>query len=166
MYDVTPVTTAHATACGAACLKMLLDYYGQDVPLEDLILECGTEITGCSLGDLKRVGTAHGLDSHCIKIPAAELVRQDRPAIIHWTPISRWDASIYQKHAHWVVFCGLNEGNEPVICNPSMGRFPLSREAFDRSFDGYCYFNGAPDDAIDRADYFGENTQEPEYFDE
>lgn len=154
MYDVKPVTTAHATACGAACLKMLLDYYGQDVPLEDLILECGTEITGCSLGDLKRVGTAHGLDSHCIKIPAAELVRQDRPAIIHW------------KGKHWVVFCGMNEKQEPVICNPSMGRFPLSREAFDRFFDGYCYFSGDPDDAIDRADYFGENAQEPEYFDE
>lgn len=154
MYDVTPVTTAHATACGAACLKMLLDYYGQSVPLEDLILECGTEIAGCSLGDLKRVGTAHGLDSHCIKIPAAELVKQDRPAIIHW------------KGKHWVVFCGMNEKQEPVICNPSMGRFALSREAFDRFFGGYCYFNGDPDDAIDRADYFGENTQEPAYFDE
>lgn len=154
MYDVKPVTTAHATACGAACLAMLLEYYGRAVPLEDLIQELGTNITGCTMGDLKRVGTAHGLDSHCIKIPAAELVKQDRPAIIHW------------KGSHWVVFCGLNEKQEPVICNPAMGRFALSRDAFDRFFGGYCYFNGDPDDAIDRADYFGEDNKEPDYFDE
>lgn len=159
MYDVKPVTTAHATACGAACLAMLLEYYGRAAPLEDLIQELGTNITGCTLGDLKRVGTAHGLDSYCCHVPAAELVRLDRPGIIHWK-------GAHRVIDHWVVFCGLNEKQEPVICNPSMGRFAISRDAFDHSFDGYCYFNGDPDDAINRADYFGENTQEPEYFDE
>ena len=154
MYDVKPITTAHATACGAACLAMLLDYYGRAVPLEDLIQELGTNITGCTMGDLKRVGTAHGMDSYCCHVPAAELVRLDRPGIIHW------------KGNHWVVFCGLNEKQEPVICNPSMGRFALSRDAFDRFFDGYCYFNGDPDDVINRADYFGEDTKEADYFDE
>lgn len=154
MFDVKPITTAHATACGAACLKMILDFYGQDVPIEDLIVECGTEITGCSMGDIKRVGDTHGLTSYCCHLSSSELVRQDRPAIIHW------------KGAHWVVFCGMNTQNEPVICNPSSGRFPLSRESFDRFFDGYCYFNGDPDDLPDRNDYFGEKTAEPDYFDE
>lgn len=154
MYDVKPVTTAHATACGAACMKMLLDYYGVTVSLEDLIQECGTNVTGCTMADLKRVGTAHGLNSYACKMDASDLVKQDRPAIIHW------------KGTHWVVFCGVNGQGEPVICNPSSGRFPLSRGSFDRFFDGFAYFSGDPDDAIDRADYFGENTQEPEYFDE
>ena len=37
MYDITPVTTAHHTACGPACLKMLLAYYGHDAELDDLV---------------------------------------------------------------------------------------------------------------------------------
>ena len=85
---------------------------------------------------------------------ASDLVKQDRPAIIHW------------KGTHWVVFCGVNGQGEPVICNPSSGRFPLARASFDRFFDGFAYFSGDPDDVIDRADYFGENTPEPEYFDQ
>lgn len=154
MYDVKPVTTAHATACGAACLCMLLAYYGHDVPLDELIQECGTSVSGCTLGDLKRVGNAHGLDGYPCKMDAEDLLRQDRPGIIHW------------KGTHWVVFCGLNAQEEPVICNPASGRFPLSRAAFIRFFDGYALFNGDPDDRMNSDDYFGENTPEPDYFDE
>ena len=37
MFDILPVTTDHMAACGPACLKMLLAYYGIEVPLDQLI---------------------------------------------------------------------------------------------------------------------------------
>ena len=156
MYDVKPVTTAHKTACGPACLKMLLRYYGQDVELDTLIAECGVSVHGCTAADMLRVGRAHGLDRlSAYRITTTEsLLKQDRPAILWW------------KFTHFVVFCGLNDKGEPVICNPSMGRFAISVSTLAQSFsDGIALCNGRPEDLIDAEDYFSENTAEPDYFD-
>lgn len=152
MYDVKPVTTATANACGPASLKMLLNYYGVDVTLEDLIRECCTGIIGCTAADLIRVSNKHGLDMHGYKTDADAVMKQDRPAILFW------------KFTHYVVFCGMNDKGEPVICNPSCGRFAISVDAFTRFFSGIELCNGRPDDVFDTDDYFGENTVEPDFF--
>lgn len=157
MYDVKPVTTTHQTACGPACLKMLMRYYGQDIDLDALISECGVGVAGCTAADLIRVGRAHGLNAlAAYKITTTEsLLKQDRPAILWW------------QYTHFVVFCGLNDNGEPVICNPNSGRFPISVETLARKFaDGIAICNGRPEDLIETEDYFGENTPEPDYFDE
>lgn len=154
MYDVKPVTTKHHTACGPACLKMLLAYYGHDAELEALISECGVTVHGCTAKDVLRVGRAHGLnDFAAYSMDADALMRQDRPAIIYW------------KYTHFVVFCGMNAKGEPVICNPSMGRFPLGMDAFRRFFSGVALCVGRPEDEMPE-DYFGEHEPEPDYFNE
>lgn len=155
MYDVSPVTSPRSTDCGPTCLKMLLEYYGQDVPLETLIAECGESIVGCSGTDLLRVGRAHGLDMTAWRMSVDELLRQDRPAIIHW------------RFSHWCIFCGLNEQGEPVICNPDRGRYHIGKSDFGRFYSDVCLFNGTPY-PLDQfsADYFGEHEPEPHYFDE
>jgi len=150
MYDVKPFTTAHPKACGPACLKMLLAYHGHDVELEDLITECNVGIAGCTANTLKRVGNAHGLDITQWKMDAEDCLKQDRPAILWW------------HYQHFVVFCGLNDKDEPVICNPSCGRYAISRETFERAFSEIALFNGKPDEAIPE-DYWGENNNETEY---
>lgn len=119
MFDVLPVTTGRATACGPACLKMLLAYYGIDAELEQLIAECGVGIAGCTAGDVLRVGRAHGLgDLAAYKMPPAELATQDRPAIVWW------------RNNHYVVCCGLDDKGDVVICNPSRGRFAIDLDSF------------------------------------
>lgn len=150
MYDVTPVTTNRQTACGPTALKMLLGYYGQDVPLEQLIQACNIGVTGCTAATLLRVGRDHGLDMRAFKADAEGAMKMDRPAILWW------------RYVHFVVFCGLNDQGEPVICNPSSGRFPISREAFARHFSGVALTNGVPDDQIPE-DYWGEHAESPEY---
>lgn len=155
MYDVKPVTTAHTTACGPACLKMFLRYYGQDVELDTLIAECGVSVHGCTAGDILRVGRAHGLtDLGAYKITTIDsLLQQDRPAILWW------------QYKHFVVFCGLNDKGEPVICNPSSGRYPINVETLTTKFsDGIALCNGHPQNIIDAEDYFGEHEPEPDYF--
>lgn len=140
MYDVLPITTPHATACGPACLKMLLAYYGQDVPIETLIEECHVGTAGCTARDVTDAGRAHGLDMRSWSMPAADALTMDRPAILWW------------RFTHFVVFCGLNEKGEPVICNPSSGRFPISREVFARAFSGVALTQGEVGDYVPRVD--------------
>ena len=77
----------------------------------------------------------------------------DRPAVIHW------------RFIHWVVFCGMNEAGEPVICNSSNGRYSVPVSYFRQFFTDYVLTNGTPDDLISE-DYFDENAKAPDdYFD-
>ena len=134
MFDVLPVTSPNPTDCGATCMKMILAYYGQDVPLDELIRECNTRIIGCTAKDLLRVGRAHGLDMKAFKMDAEELVRQDRPSIIWW------------KYSHFVVLCGQDDEGKVVICNSDLGRYRMSFATFASFFTEICLFNGEPHD--------------------
>ena len=71
MYDVKPVTSPKPYDCGPTCLKMLLDYYGIDVPLEQLTRECAPTMVGTSAKTIMDVGRAHGLDMQCFSMDAA-----------------------------------------------------------------------------------------------
>lgn len=132
MYDIVPVTSPRATDCGATCLKMLLAYYGQDIPLDQLIDECHTRLIGCTAGDIKRAGNAHGLDIIVYKMDADELIEQDRPAIILWM------------HNHFVVFAGKDEAGKICICNPDRGRYRASAGVFKSFYSEVGIFNGVP----------------------
>ena len=135
MYDVRPYTSDTSTDCGATCMKMLLGYYGVEADLNALIRECNTRLIGCSAGDLKRVGNAHGLDMMAYQMDADEVARQDRPSIIWW------------KYSHWCMCCGLDDAGGVVICNPDRGRFSLDSGTFAAMYTGVALFNGAPEDA-------------------
>lgn len=137
MYDVTPYTSGKSTACGPTCLKMLLEYYGVTVDLDQLIKECGVAVDGCSAADLIRVGRAHGLDMKAFQMTPDELIRQDRPAICWW----RFD--------HWIVFCGLSDAGQVVMCNPSMGRFEIDRGTFCALYSKVSLWNGEPEDTAE-----------------
>lgn len=139
MFDVKPVTSERQTDCGPTCLKMLLEFYGINVELQQLIQECGVDIIGCSANDLTRVAREHGLTEITIySMDAEELVKQDRPAIIWWC----WN--------HFVVFCGKNDKGEIVICNPDRGRFPIDFGTFKTRMtgikpgQGISIWNGEP----------------------
>ena len=142
MFDVNPVTSEKPFDCGPTCLKMLFDYYGNEVPLDQLIKECGVTLAGSTAADLMRVGRLHGLDMQCYSMDAEELIRQDRPAIVHW------------KFGHWIVFAGTDEAGRVSICNPDMGRYRMSAETFKTYFtgleshpgQGVAIFNGDPRD--------------------
>ena len=153
MFDVKFVSQPRMTCCGPASLKMLLGYYGHDAPIDTLIAECGVSVDGCTAADLLRVGRAHGLEAMAAyRMDASALLRQDRPAIIHW------------RYNHFVVFCGLDDKGEPVIANPGRGCFAIDAETFRTLYAGIALANGAPAD-LPPEDYFGEHTPEPDYFD-
>lgn len=144
MYDVIPVTSDKPLDCGPTCLKMLLAYYGVDVPLDQLTRECGLTLAGCSGADLLRVGRLHGLDMQCYSMDADELMRQDRPAIVFW------------RHNHWIVFAGRDADGKVCICNPDRGKFRMGADTFAAIATGIDthpgqvigIFNGEPHDLL------------------
>lgn len=148
MYDVELVTSKGAIDCGAACMAMLLKYYGTDIPLDDLIEECGCKIGGCTGSDLMRVGRAHDLDMKAFRMDADELRLQDRPGIIWWS------------YNHWVIMCGMDDNGNVVIANPSRGRYGIDQESFSKLYTGVCLFNGEPETLPDQANATEEDYEE------
>lgn len=134
MYDVKPITSEKPTDCGATCLKMLLDYYGTEVDLDQLITECNTRITGCSAADLIRAAALHDFEFHAYKTDVDGVLLADRPSIIWW------------KYGHWCVCCGKDDQGRVVICNPDRGRYSMSEGIFKMFYTGVALFNGVPGD--------------------
>ena len=135
MYDVTPCISQQASDCGAASMVAFLGYYGETVTLEDMRRECNVKISGCTGLDLKRVGNAHGLDMRAWHANDVDsVINTDRPSICHW------------KHNHWVICCGMNDAGKVVICNPSRGRYGVSKSLFSAFFTGTFLTNGEPED--------------------
>lgn len=134
MYDITPITSDKATDCGATCLKMLLDYYGIDVPLDQLIKECNTRLIGCTAADVINAGRRHGVRMHAYKTDIDGVLNVDRPAIIWW------------KKSHFCVLCGVDDAGSIVICNPDRGRYRMSRSLFGAWYSGIALFIGEPVD--------------------
>lgn len=146
MFDVELVTTNKSAACGPACLKMLLGYYDTDADLDALIEACGVTVNGCSAKTLRDVGRAQGLDELTVwQEEPADVLKQDRPAIIWW------------QYNHYIVFCGLNDAGDVVICNPMRGKFAIDPESFTLMCTGLeagtcvAIANGQPQDLPEQA---------------
>lgn len=139
MFDITPVVSPKPTDCGATCLKMLINFYGFDAPIEQLIKECNTGIAGCTGKDLVKAGRLHYMNMMSYKMDAEELVNQDRPAIVWWM------------YNHFVVFAGKDENGKIVICNPDKGRYRVSLSVFKSFYSGISFWNGEPHDLVEGA---------------
>ena len=137
MFDVKPITSPIEQDCGATCMAMLLDYYGDPVTVADMNKECNIKINGTSAKDLMNVGRKHGLDMRCFKMDTEELSKQDRPAIVWW------------KYSHFCMFCGMDEAGKIVVCNPDKGLYRMSKGLFNAFYSGIAIFNGEPHDIDD-----------------
>lgn len=134
MFDIRPITSPRPLDCGATSLKMLLAYYGKEVSLETLTVECKTRLVGCSMLDIKRAANTHGLGATVWKMDAEEVVRQDRPSIVWW------------RDNHFCVCCGRDADGKVVICNPDKGRYRMSEGTFKSFYSGVALFSGEPED--------------------
>ena len=73
-----------ATECGAACLAMVLDYYGHEVPLEQVRQVCAVDRDGVTALSILNAANLYGLRGRGVQVDLDELVYLDTGSILHW----------------------------------------------------------------------------------
>ncbi|WP_461879027.1 NHLP family bacteriocin export ABC transporter peptidase/permease/ATPase subunit [Fusicatenibacter sp.] len=123
---VPVIMQLEALECGAACLAMILAYYGKWLPLEQLRTDCGVSRNGSNAKNILRAARFHGLEAKGYRCEA-ETLREDGsfPCIIHW------------EFNHFVVLCGIR-GDKVYLNDPGRGSTVVDWKTFDESFTGIC----------------------------
>lgn len=112
-----------ALECGAAALGMVLGYFGINVPLEQLRVECGVSSNGTNALSVVKVARKYGLEVKALRCEISELKDKKFPAIIFWN------------FNHFVTLEGIHK-NKVYINDPAYGRKIISWEDFDEAFTG------------------------------
>ena len=105
VVKVPMVMQMEAVECGAACLTMILAYYGKWLPLEEVRSACGVSRDGSSAKNILQAARNYGLEAKGYHCPSDGLTDL-QPAILHW------------RFEHFVVFRGYHKGfaclNDPA----------------------------------------------------
>src|SRR5438105_9368247 len=73
-----------STDCAAACLAMILQYYGKPTSLTAIRAEIGTGRDGANALQLITAAKVYGLEAYGIPLTVDQLEQIDVPAILHW----------------------------------------------------------------------------------
>jgi len=109
--------------CGAACLCMVLAYYGKWLPLEQLRSDCGVSRDGSNAKNVLKAARVYGLQADGYRMELLAVQKITFPAIIHWN------------FNHFVVLNGFKR-NKAIINDPGRGTVAVPMEEFDKSFTG------------------------------
>lgn len=123
---VPVVMQLEALECGAACLAMILAYYGKWVPLEQVRIDCGVSRDGSNAKNILMAARNYGMNAGGYKMePEALREKGTFPCIIHWD------------FNHFVVCCGF-KGKYAYLNDPARGSVKVTMEEFDEAFTGIC----------------------------
>ena len=109
--------------CGAACLAMVLGYWGRQVALEEVHSAAGLTIHGITARGILEAGQRLGLVGRAAQVDIDELHLLDRGSILHW------------EFKHFVVFDRLRKDGVEVV-DPAAGRRFVPMEQVRKSLTG------------------------------
>ena len=113
-----------AADCGAACLAMVLAYYGKQVRLDEIRDLIGTGGRGTSALRLLESGRWHGLRGRGVKVEnTSDLEYLECGAILHW------------ELRHFVVFEEFTSRGAHIV-DPAFGRRHVTHEELKHSLTG------------------------------
>ena len=127
VVSVPVVMQMEALECGAACLTMILAYYGKWLPLEQVRRDCGVSRDGSNAKNILKAARHYGMKARGFRYSTPEDLKLmgDFPCILFWNL------------NHFVVLDGF-KGDKAVLNDPARGRVLVSKEEFDQSFSGIC----------------------------
>ncbi len=140
---VPQVMQMEALECGAACLTMILAYYGKWVPLEKVRADCGVSRDGSKASNILKAARSYGLTAKGMTYSINALRKKGKfPCIIFWN------------FNHFVVLNGFS-GNKAIINDPARGQIKVPLEAFEESFTGVAL-------VFEKTDAFEEGGTKPD----
>ncbi|HLZ62878.1 MAG TPA: cysteine peptidase family C39 domain-containing protein [Ktedonosporobacter sp.] len=109
--------------CGAACLAMILKYYGHATSVSEVQERCGVGRDGLSALTIVKAARQYGLRVRAVSLKQNDFRFISLPAIAHWEfnhfiVIERWSANYVE------------------VLDPAIGRRKLTHEEFDEGFTG------------------------------
>ena len=140
---VPQVMQMEALECGAACLTMILAYYGRWVPLEKVRADCGVSRDGSKASNILRAARTYGLAAKGMTYSTAALKKKaPYPCIIFWN------------FNHFVVLTGFSK-KYAYINDPARGQVKVPLDEFDDSFTGIAL-------QFEKTDAFEEGGSKPD----
>lgn len=113
-----------ALECGAACLTMILSYYGRWVPLEQVRADCGVSRDGSKASNILKAARSYGLSAKGMTFSTKALKNKATfPCILFWN------------FCHFVVLRGF-KGSYAYINDPARGQIKVPLDEFEQSFTG------------------------------
>ncbi|ETX03731.1 MAG: hypothetical protein ETSY1_46310 (plasmid) [Candidatus Entotheonella factor] len=109
--------------CGAACLAMVLAFFGKYVSLTDLRRACGVSRDGVTAWGLHRAARTYGLEVQVLKTTLDALIELPLPAIVHWG------------FNHFVVLESCRRSGA-IIVDPAVGRRWVPQEELNDVYTG------------------------------
>lgn len=110
--------------CGAACLSMILAYFGKWLPLEQVRKDCNVSRDGSNAHDILQAARNYGMEGGVYKAEPSKLRAANVfPCVIHWN------------FNHFVVLTGFRK-DKAIINDPARGLVEVTMEEFDVSFTG------------------------------
>ncbi|BCL79856.1 NHLP family bacteriocin export ABC transporter peptidase/permease/ATPase [Ktedonobacteria bacterium brp13] len=109
--------------CGAACLAMLLCYYGRRSSISEISEQAGIGRDGLSALDIVKSARTYGLRVRAITRESSELRGVTLPAIVHW------------QFNHFLIVERWSTISVDVV-DPAAGRRRISSKEFDQNFTG------------------------------
>lgn len=114
-----------AVECGAASLRIILQYFGKIVPLSDIRKECGITRDGATASRIVSAAKSYGLDCRPFKLSAEGLCQEGKfPIIVFWG------------FNHFLVLEGFDEHQNAYLSDPQQGRVRVSFKEFEETFTG------------------------------
>ncbi len=111
------------TECGAACLAMILSYFGRKTEVVELSESCGVGRDGLTAKTITKSARHYGLRVKAFSLEPSQFKLVPLPAIAHWN------------FSHFVVVERWSPQTVEII-DPAIGRRRLASEEFDAGFTG------------------------------
>ena len=121
--DTPVLLQMHASECGAACLGMVLAYFGRWAPLTELREKCEVSRDGSSAASILRAARHYGLECKGLALRADQLKKVEFPLILFW------------QFSHFVVLEGF-DGQSFYLNDPATGKRRVTTEEFTKSYSG------------------------------
>lgn len=136
MKKRVPLIKQHeAKDCGAACLSMILEYYGKEIPFAAVSEAIKVDRQGANLYGLHDGAAQFGLDAIILEGSAEDFIQEVRSGQIKLPAIVR----IVNRFAmeHYIVVTKI-KGSRIHYCDPGEGRCSLSLDHFSECFLGHA----------------------------